>query len=314
MRDFSEYKKDLKSINIRDGLKIFKQQLKTLEGENVIIDDGLPTRCLVINSDNIYNEKKEFRTLCMLKEEKCEHGSYVQYQGDTYIVVTDIDDHYYYKSCKMRKCNNTLKWKQNGNIYEYACVLANDSYGVKVLSDNDYIRSQNIKAQVTVKSDSVTKKLVPDMRFMFNHSQFDIYNVVDVNTSIVEGIITLTMEKSVYQNEDDLVNNLAFSQINVDSNDKQEVETPSVPSTCDIIGEDKFKQLQESTFKIEPLRPCKFYIEDFESQYIANIIEDNGNGECKVFGKKNISNNSFTLIAMDEESNILAQKIIWVMR
>lgn len=314
MKDFSKYTKDFDNINIRDGMKIFKRQLKMLEGNNVIIDESLPARCLVINNDNIYNEKKEFRTLCMEKEVECNHGSYVEYMGDTYIVVTDIDDHYYYKSCKMRKCNNILKWKQNGNIYEYSCVLANDSYGVKVLSDNDYIRSQNIKAQITVKSDDITKKITPDMRFMFNHSQFDIYNVVDVNTSIVDGVIVLTMEKSVFQIEDDLTNNLAFSEINNDGNIGHNTNKPGETPMYNIIGVDTFKQLQESTFKIEPLVSCKFYIEEFESQYIANIIEDNGDGECQVFGKKNLSNNSFTLIALDGNDNELAKKTITVMR
>lgn len=307
MRDFKEYKKDFNKTNVRHGEKIFRKQLKALEGENVVID-GNPCRCLVINDENIYNEKKEFRTLCMDKDEKCEHGSYVFYDNEYYLVVTDIDNHYYYKSCKIRKCNQILKWKQGEEIHEFYCIVANDSYGVKIMSDNDYIRSQNIKAQITVQSNDYTKKIVADMRFMFNHSEFDIYNIVDINTSIVNGIIILTAEKSVYQIEDDLINNLAFCGV-VNSKNKEEL-----PDEFEIVGKDILKQLEVSEYILNPFyEKCTFYIDEFQSNNIATIIESN-NKMCKVEGKKNISKNYFTLYAKDENGKTLSKKNIQVER
>lgn len=312
MRDFKEYKKDFNDLKIRHGEKIFKKQLSSLEGVEILID-GVKVKCLVINDENIYSEKKEFRTICMDKDIKCNHGSYVFYQNEYYIVVTDIDDHYYYKSCKMRKCNNILKWAQDGVIHEFYCVLANDSYGVKVISDNDFIRSQNIKAQITVQNNEYTKKIIPDMRFMFNQSEFDIYNVVDINTSITSGVIILTTEKSIYQIEDDLDNNLAYSEIVFDEPTKEPDDNDKPNLDYKIIGEDSFKQTSESLYTIEPLTNCTFYLDEFDAEYIAEIIE-NKDGVCKIKGRKSISDNYIVLYAKDEYGNIIADKNISIMR
>ena len=314
MRDFKEYKKNYNATKLHYGKKIFDKQLSSLEGEDITID-GIEVRCLVINDENIYNEKKEFRTICMRQDVECRHGSYIIYKGENYIVVTDIDDHYYYKSCKMRKCNNTLKWVQNGVLYKYPCVLANDSYGVKVVSDNDFIRSQNIKAQITIQDNIETRMIIPDMRFMFNHSEFDIYNVVDVNTSITDGVIVLTTEKSVYQIEDDLENNLAYSSVlfNKNENPTQETEKPNPNVRYEINGESSIKQLRESEYTIEPRTNCIFYLDEFDSENIADL-NDNRDGTCIIKGKKTLSNNFITLYAKDSNDNIIAEKNISITR
>lgn len=157
---------------------------------------------------------------------------------------------------------------------------------------------------------------------IYKGETYQLNPVVKLNGEIIENAkVTYNVEdNSICTCDNGLITSLGIgiTKITLYYEDKVQyvvnVTVNKVLVTYNIIGEDKFKQLQEGIFKIEPLRPCKFYIEEFESEYIANIIEDNGNGECKVFGKKNISNNSFILIAMDEEDNILAEKTIWVMR
>lgn len=283
MDNFIEYKKDNNLSKVNSGKKIFEKQLSYLEGDNIIID-GVPLKALVINDDNIYNEKKEFRTVCMRCNEKCEHGSYVFYKGEYYIVVTDIDDHYYYKSCKMRKCNTNLIWELNGKIYNYPCLTTNDSYGVKVLSDNDYVRSQNIKLQILVQANNDTNMVIPDMRFIFNNSEFDIYSVVDINSSIIKGVLTFTCEKSVLQPQDDLKNNLAFNPIlsNYKDNSKELV----------INGLDEINQEQDYlyTSNIEG----EFYLDDFTSNNIAYIVEKDSTS-CKIHTLKNNTSNYIVL-------------------
>jgi hypothetical protein len=152
---------------------------------------------------------------------------------------------------------------------------------------------------------------------MFNHSEFDIYNIVDINTSITDGVITLTSEKSVYQVEDDLENNLAYSSIVFANEDKPVVDKPVIEDKpkveYTIIGEDSFKQLKESSYAIEPLVDCIFYLDEFDGEYIAEIVESK-DGVCKIKGKKNLSNNYITLYAKDKDDNIIAEKKISVMR
>lgn len=311
MRKFNEYKKDYNALLQAQGEKVFNVQLKGLEGTSVTIDNVENIHALIQNKDNINSEKNEFRNLCVTKDVNVKHGSYVIYDDEYYLVVTDIDNHYYYKSCKIKKCNNKVKWKdRTGVIYEFPCLLNNDSYGVKVLSDNDYIRTQNIKAQIVIQNNEVTEKIIPDMRFMFNHSEFDIYNVVDINKSITGGLITLTSEKSVLQVEDNLKENLAFSKIL--SSNNEEVKPP-ITTEYTIIGDDSFKQNETATYNINPLIDCTFYIDDFDSENIAYITSD-VNGTCTIKGLKNTTDNWFTLYARDKDGNELSRKDINVVR
>lgn len=313
MRDYSEYKKDLNAIKQKNGEKIFLKQLEGLEGDYITINRSLEqVRGLVINEENINSDKKEFRTLCVKKDVDIKHGDVILYKDEKYLNITDIDYHYYYKSCKIKKCNNVLKWEQDGNIYEIPCLLSNDSYGVKVLSDNDFIRSQNIKAQITVQDNEISRKIIPDMRFMFNNSEFDIYNVVDINTSMVKGVLTLTTEKSVYQAEDSLEDNLAFSKVLYELTSKPKQPEPIY--TYEINGLDSFKQERDSVFTINPLDSCTFYIDDFDSSSIANIVNDDGNGTCTIHGRPNLSDNWFTLYAKDNSGNVLTSKKINVLK
>ncbi|MCE5221052.1 MAG: Ig-like domain-containing protein [Clostridium sp.] len=77
-----------------------------------------------------------------------------------------------------------------------------------------------------------------------------------------------------------------------------------------INGVDSFHQLDDEVFTISPLRTCTFYISDFDSQNIANIISDDGNGTCTIYGHSTLSANTFTLQAKDNLGNVIASKNI----
>lgn len=79
-----------------------------------------------------------------------------------------------------------------------------------------------------------------------------------------------------------------------------------------INGVDSFHQLDDEVFTISPLRTCTFYIGDFDSQNIANIISDDGNGTCTIYGHSTLSENTFTLQAKDNLGNVIASKNIKV--
>lgn len=308
MRNFDEFRKNYNDMKLRSGGKIFTKQVEGIEGVDVIIDD-VPRRGLVHNNINPTSEK-EYRSLHLPLGIPIKRGSYVNYLDEDYLVTTDIDNHYVYTSCKMQKCNQTLKWIQNGCIYEYPCIMANDSYGVKVLSDNDYIRSQNIKAQIVIQNNEDTRKIIQDMRFVFNHSENDIYGVVDINTSLATGVITLTMEKVVYQKEDDLENNLAFSSVLIEGNE-QSKDDNDVNTSYVITGMDSVIHKENYQYSIEPLTKCTFYLDEFDALNIAEIVSQD-NGSCEVYIKKIMSNTWFTLYTKDENDKVLCEKKIEV--
>lgn len=310
MQDFSMFNKDYNQMKIRSGTKIFQKQVQGIEGADLIIDD-ISVRGVVHNNINPTSEK-EYRKLLVQNDVKILRGSYVTYDSEQYLVTTDIDNHYVYKSCKMQKCNEKLKWLQDGIIHEVPCIMANDSYGVKVLSDNDFIRNQNIKAQIVVQNNEITRKIIKDMRFMFNHSENDIYGVIDINTSLLHGIITFTMEKVVYQREDDIENNLAFSSVLTENNEKAENNTPDEIEEYKIVGMDSICQQTTATYSLSPInKKCVFYMDEFDSENIANIIEQS-EGICIIQAKKIISDTWCILYAKDAADNILCEKEIQI--
>lgn len=91
------------------------------------------------------------------------------------------------------------------------------------------------------------------------------------------------------------------------------VTIEEVQVTYTINGVDSFNQESSSTFTINPLRSCVFYIEDFDRENVAYITSDNGNGTCVVYGINNISDNSFILYVKDSSGNVLASKEINVL-
>lgn len=308
MRTFDEYKRNHNDVKMRSGEKIFYKQLQGIEGRDIIVD-GVECKGLVHNNINPMTENKEYRGLHTPKNVEIKHGSYVIHESEHYMVVTDIDNHYVYNSCKIRKCNQTLKWKKDGIIHEYPCIVSNDSYGVKVLSDNEYVRTPNIKAQILIPNNEVTRTLVPDMRFIFNHSKFDIYKIVDISTVITNGTIILTTEKVVYEIEDDLENNLAFIKEDINKENSENTNKPTVPISYEIQGVEGFKQKEKATFTINPNTDCYFYIDDFDTKNIASI-ESDSNGSCVVLGKAIKSNTWFTLYAKNKNDEIIAEKVI----
>ncbi|NFN39764.1 hypothetical protein FDB18_14835 [Clostridium botulinum] len=94
---------------------------------------------------------------------------------------------------------------------------------------------------------------------------------------------------------------------------KIDVTVNEISVNYEIIGNDNFKQIEECEYKINPLTDCDFYINDFDSEYIASIIQDDKKGSCKVKGVKAISNNYFTLYAKKDDV-IIAEKKINVLR
>jgi hypothetical protein len=123
--------------------------------------------------------------------------------------------------------------------------------------------------------------------------------IATCNNGLIEGIrvgsTTITIN---YQDKVQYTVNVSIGEVQV---------------TYTINGVDSFKQENSSTFTINPLRSCAFYIDDFDSSEIAYITSDNGNGTCVVYGINNISDNYFTLYAKDSSGNVLASKEINVL-
>lgn len=249
MRDFSEFNSNLNEINKRSGMKIFEKQLKSLEGADIRIDE-MPYRGIILNHLNDMSESKEDRGLNVQLDTPVKQGSYIFYDNEVYLVVSDIDNHYYYKTVTLRKCNQTINLK--GWDKPIPCWGTNTSYGVKGEIDTNFFTIVDGKIQFKVQKNKYTDMIQKGTRFMFNHSGRYIYKVVECENILNEGIYTITVDKDVTYNEkDDLVNNIAY-------NEYLEVETPVNPNPnpgnpYNIIadnGDLSLKRYNPNTFRV----------------------------------------------------------------
>jgi len=249
MRDFNEFNNDVNEINRRSGIKIFDKQLKSLEGADIKIDE-ISCRGIILNHLNDMSENKEDRGVNVSLNTSIKQGSYVLYDNEIYLVVSDIDNHYYYKTVTLRKCNQTLNLK--GWDKPIPCWGTNTSYGVKGEIDTNFFTIVDGKIQFKVQKNKYTDMIQKGTRFIFNHSERYLYKVVECENILNNGIYTITVDKDVnYSAKDDLVNNIAY-------NEYLEEETPVNPNpnptySYNVIadsGDLSLKRYNTNTFRV----------------------------------------------------------------
>lgn len=137
-------------------------------------------------------------------------GSVVEVGTDKYIVITDIDDNGVYKTCKMLKTYNTLKWKDEiGTIVELPCIVSNFTLYSDGLEIGKYMITEDGKRAVIVSSTSDTLKIKEGMRFIFNHNS--VFKVTDIDDYSMVGILNIVMAQDVFINDDDKEQNIAVN-------------------------------------------------------------------------------------------------------
>ena len=272
MKDFSMFNTDINAINLRSGIKIFEKQLKGLEGHDIEIND-IPTRGIIYNHLNDMSEKLEDRALNVRLDTDIKTGYYVKNEGDYYLVMTGIDNHYYYKNCKIRRCNQKLTWK--GLIVSpIPCYITNSSYGSKGEVHNiTQISDFDARAVILVGVNEYTNQIRNGMRFIFNHSKDDVYEVTKKTTAYnsngVNGYMHLTCKYVKWVQEDDFDNNIAFNSFLEDNVD------PSID--VNLIGEEFVLIGSSETYTISNATNVTFKLDDDTiAENNAEIISQDG--------------------------------------
>lgn len=312
MKDYSNYRNYL-NVDMRkySGEILFKEHLKQ-EGmyvkingnENTIIGNNEVPYFLIVRNYGIeHKEGLEERLLIFGKEFNIKTGDYIDYLDEKYIINSHVDkDNPFRDSCKIILCNQTIHWKDSLGEHTYPCYSTNSAYGSKITATNDYVPEVDTKDKIYVQYNEITKNIDFGYRFMFNHSKKDIFKVTDFDSGNMTGLIILTCEKDSYLPEDDLENNLCHIE-NVSK------DTPTNPTTYNIIGEDEIKQNIEYTYSLDNGN-CTWEIDEESLNVdIAEIISFDDNS-CIIKASKQRTDEYFTLIVKDNNGNILTQKEI----
>lgn len=278
MKNYDSYRSDINSRLLIDGKKIFEKQLKGLEGKTITIDDGTNNHTIdkacVYNSLNATSTTKEDRVLNTRKDTFIKKGCYIFIENEKrpYLVLSEIDDHYIYNSCVIRRCPLEIKISEDIII---PCIAEGESYGVKLTASNDFITDADTKIKVTVQSNSTTRNIPLNTRFILGFSEHGVYKISDV-TVYNEGMLTYICKKDNFrEGYDDLSTGIAYNG-----------DLPSIdePIEYTISGADSIRKGQTETYTISN-PDGTWEIEDY-SDSVEIISQDSSQIQikCSVYG------------------------------
>jgi hypothetical protein len=207
MKDYSNYYPSINDRVISDTEILFREKLNTLDGHDILID-GVAQKVIIHNHTNPLDEYKEDRKLLCLNEVNIHRGSVVFLEGENYLTVTDIDQNITFKECKIRKTNYTLKYQDKfGNIIEVPCIATNATLYSLGVQETKVVTLPDGKLSIVLPSNSNTQQIDRGLRILhYKHP----YKVTFVDYS-QNGLIGLVLSEDEIQDQDDLVNGVAWN-------------------------------------------------------------------------------------------------------
>ena len=225
----------------------------------------------VVNKDSNPNEKR----LYLMPGMRVKVGSYIKYaeSDDEYIyLVQSVENNLESPCCNATYCNQKIILDKETSI---PCVAAGESYGVKLTASNDFITDADTKIKVTVQSNSTTRNIPLNTRFILGFSEHGVYKISDI-TVYNEGMLTYICKKDNFrEGYDDLTTGIAYNG-----------DLPSIdePIEYTISGADTIRKGQTETYTISN-PDGEWEIEDY-SDSVEIISQDSSQIQikCNVYG------------------------------
>ena len=228
----------------------------------------------VVNKDSDPNEKR----LYLMPGTRVKVGSYIKYaeSDDEYIyLVQSVENNLESPCCNATYCNQKIILDKETSI---PCVAAGESYGVKLTASNDFITDADTKIKVTVQSNSTTRNIPLNTRFILGFSEHGVYKISDI-TVYNEGMLTYICKKDNFrEGYDDLSTGIAYN------GDLPSVDEPTIPIEYIISGTDSIRKGQTETYTISN-PDGEWEIEDY-SDSVEIISQDSSKIQikCSVYG------------------------------
>lgn len=285
MRDFSEYNDSLTDKMKKSGEKIFEKQLKYCEGHDVEITyhDGskIISKCQILNHLNDTNTSKEQRILNSRISDNIKKGCLVKTLKDnkTYLVLSEVDNHYSYDSSTMIQCNNVLRFSWLDK--EIPCYSDKSSYGVKIFrADSDFQQEADTNLLITIQRNEYTESIDINHRFILGKSKHGLWKIGKIGVDD-KGLLVLTCKNDKYlEGLDDIENGIAYQ-----GNTDNLPDIPQEPTGYEIIGEDEIKVNQEYTYELNPSNNSAIFSIVEYSEDTAEIINQS-NSSCTIKATK----------------------------
>lgn len=187
------------------------------------------------------------------------------------------------------------------------CTATNSGYGVKLNNTTEFTIGSMSNIKIKVQSNEITRKIKPNRRFIFNHSEHGIYEIKDIEVYNT-GILLFTCDKSLYRPQyDDLENNVADS-----THGSEDIKPPidDQVKTYSIKGcpNDEMVLGKTETFTLEPPTDGVTWVINNELSINTNVAEivSQDTNSCVV--KCNVGDDCFEIQAIKDKQVINSNK------
>ncbi len=197
---------------------------------------------------------------------RVKNGSYVTYNGKTYIVrEVNIDVNTPKGDCYY--CNQAISFK--GLDEDIPCYSNSTTYGSKGILDQNKFYELDSKTKVYIQRNKHTETLRIGQRIMFANEY--VYKITEIDDLVFKGMYTIVCQRDEILPMDDFENNIAYNEFQTEV-DKP--ETPS-PDNVDITGETKIKIGNEYTYTLtQAVEGCQWLIDDESIATIVSASDD----------------------------------------
>jgi len=157
------------------------------EGKSVIIDD-VTTQVIIQSHLNPLNEGKYDKKIHMPIDAIVNTGSIVEWEGNKWIIVSNIDDIQAYKTASMIKSNNTLQfYDSSSTLHSIPCIISKGSIS---LDEQKIISTLDSEIVVQISNTDITRQI--GMNYVFKIGMRN-YSVVNIDDIIIPGLLILKM-------------------------------------------------------------------------------------------------------------------------
>jgi len=180
------------------------------EGKSVTIDNApTPTQVIIQSHLNPLNEGKYDKKIHMPVDVVVNTGSIVEWEGNKWIIVSNIDNLQAYKTASMIKSNNTLQfYDSTSTLHSIPCIISKGSIS---LDEQKIISTLDSEVAIQISDTSITRQIPMNYVFKIGMRNYTIVNIDDI---IIPGLLILKM---VYSEVEQVFPSYSLTILNGDS-------------------------------------------------------------------------------------------------
>lgn len=230
-------------------------------------------------------------------------GCYLYYDNSWWLVIfKESKTINSYQKYIIRRCNQIIKYKYSGKIYDIPVSILNMTLYADGLQSNVYTTRQDAKRDVWYGSNEITNSIDIKTRLMLTRKT--VFEVTHVNDFEYPGLIKVLVNQVESFDTDDNDNNVAW---NPDDKDN------SFETTHKIQGNKFIYQGGKNTYKIDGLGTIEWLLKE-SSEYVTLINNSDGTCTIQASSLSQSIGTKVTLIARDKSSSVVVDSLTITIR